>query len=229
MNQDYIFIHIPRTGGRSIELKLHGSLNMVNHYTIQDHITEFTESEVENKFKFTTIRNPFDRVVSLWRMYVFQFYTPRPENYVLSFDEWIRMRKNNIKNMDMSYQTQIDQMYYCKTRSGKVLIDKFLKFENLQNDFDSIAGRFGITDTKLEKIGEFDKPISEENARKFIESELHQSVECSVITHEDKNKIMERLPKLIVNNYRDAYESQDSIDIVANMNREVINRFNYHF
>ena len=227
--KDYIFVHIPKTGGRSILLKLNGSLDMINHSTLEDYIINSSESEVRQKFKFTTVRNPFSRVVSLWEMYMFYFYMPRPENYVLGFEEWIRAKKNNVRNMDDSYQTQIDQMYYCKSGPYNIPIDKFLKFENLQKDFDSIAGKLNIVDTKLEHIGEFDKPKTEENAKKVIESKLYQCMECCVLTNEDKNKIMERLPKMVVGNYRDAYESQESIDIVANMSREMINRFNYHF
>ena len=62
-----IFVHIPRTSGTSIEVALQG-------YPVPDAFKHYKSSMIkcmlsdswDSYFKFTVVRNPFDRVVSLY-------------------------------------------------------------------------------------------------------------------------------------------------------------------
>ena len=72
-----VFIHIPRTGGTSIKsaLNLHDKIYKedVYHMSAND-----IPKECEDYFKFTFVRNPFDRFVSLY------FYSSLPFISILS-------------------------------------------------------------------------------------------------------------------------------------------------
>jgi hypothetical protein len=81
----------------------------------------------------------------------------------------------------------MDELSYCRDKEGNLLIDSFLRFENLAEDFVSVAECFGISHI-LPRIGDREK--------------------------ED---------------YRKMYKSQRSIDAVASMNAELIERFGYQF
>jgi hypothetical protein len=69
-----IFIHIPRTSGSSIETFFGVHFDAVSVY--QKHlrassIKKQVKSEWDSYFKFSIVRNPFDRVVSMYHMQCF--------------------------------------------------------------------------------------------------------------------------------------------------------------
>ena len=70
-----IFIHIPKTAGTSIEhsfkkVKVKGSKvkkhPKTKHHTLEQYKNEYPE-EFNNYYKFTVVRNPWEREYSLWR------------------------------------------------------------------------------------------------------------------------------------------------------------------
>lgn len=199
MNKDYIFIHIPRTGGRSIEHVM-GIPDVLVHRTISDLIDEYTEPVVRSKFKFTVVRNPWDHAVSYWYYFNMTSNLLKPD-----FDSWIQWiaeeypkRKDSKEiSLNWDYRSRMDQLDYCRTKSGEILIDYFLKFENLNYDFQPIAEKFDTS------------PI----LPKFGGDEKQKAIEKSLTTED----------------YRDMYKSQKSIDAVASLNKELIERFNYNF
>ncbi|PTB82515.1 hypothetical protein C9933_01775, partial [Methylophaga nitratireducenticrescens] len=60
-----IFVHIPKCAGISINKSLFGNL-AGRHTTLDDYIKIFEPKAIENYFKFTIVRNPWDRVVSAY-------------------------------------------------------------------------------------------------------------------------------------------------------------------
>lgn len=127
---NFIFIHIPRTGGTSIE-EFFGT-HMWKDSPDEKHLSAkeakklYGEEIWNSYFKFSFVRNPWDRVVSLWKssLYiqtpsVYRFlllFKPRPHEYKLS-----------------SYVDILD-----------LELDFIGKFENLQNDFEIVLDKLGI-------------------------------------------------------------------------------------
>lgn len=60
-----IFVHIPKCAGVSINKSLYGNL-AGGHTTFDEYIIIFEPKCIENYFKFTFVRNPWDRVVSAY-------------------------------------------------------------------------------------------------------------------------------------------------------------------
>jgi chondroitin 4-sulfotransferase 11 len=62
---DSIFVHIPKTGGVSINRALYGSLGM-GHMSLGEYRKLFRSRAFRRMFKFTFVRNPFDRIHSAY-------------------------------------------------------------------------------------------------------------------------------------------------------------------
>lgn len=225
---DCIFIHIPRTGGRSIHYVMGIQFNGI-HKSIKNHIDELTEPVVKNKFKFAVVRNPWERAVILWQLYLFHAYRARqtPDMCFLNFENWLRIKMKFEPNYSEFMEFPIDELFYCRDYNNNVLIDTFLRFENLSHDFVPIAQKFNKPAT-LPTIGETDRAIDNDAAKKLMEKMVDAQVNCGNMNSEDKIRVMSKLP-IISKNYKDMYESQESIDLVASVNRELIERFEYSF
>ncbi len=89
LKHKFIFVHVPRTGGVSIE-KYFGQ-PWQNHATLQTYI-DSSPLRAKDYFKFVFVRNPWDRLVS-W------YFHMNPKTPVKSFDYKIeggsRCRKEN--------------------------------------------------------------------------------------------------------------------------------------
>jgi len=69
----FIFIDIPKTASTSMRFALneskhkpkkhHSISNIASHYKFCD---KLDEEKIQKYFKFTIVRNPYDRLVSLW-------------------------------------------------------------------------------------------------------------------------------------------------------------------
>ena len=92
-------------------------------------------------FKFAFVRNPWDRLVS-----EYEFIRRRPDHgrypkvIKMEFDQYIRYQS---KRFDAH---QINMLADSK---GQLLMDFIGKFENLQEDWNYVTDRLGITDKKL--------------------------------------------------------------------------------
>ena len=136
-NKKFIFVHINKTAGTSMEkaladygvkkleekgdLKFELNYNQSQHFNC-DEYKKYLGSEYDDYFKFTVVRNPFDRVVS--------YYYGGAIQKGLNFKDWVvdRYLNENYKDYirmysDYTHWFDKDEMNYV------------LKFENLDQDF----------------------------------------------------------------------------------------------
>jgi hypothetical protein len=128
-NSDNItFIHIPKTAGSSISryLELQNEIN----YNSNDHVFL---SEIENSapITFTVVRNPWDRVVS---MYAFM-KSRSPELIAKDFNDFLL---NKIKIWDFGGKI----LSTPQIRWIEPGVTHLLRFENLEKDFKIIQDIF---------------------------------------------------------------------------------------
>jgi len=144
----FVFVHINKTGGTSIEeilKKLSRNLNGKHHFIQEYRKLADAKHGFENYFKFTIVRNPWDRLLSNY------FYKKLNYNNLiqdLSFKKWITNscdRNYSFENC-LSRHTQLD---WIVDENGEVVVDFIGKFENLQEDFDTICDKIGIPRQKL--------------------------------------------------------------------------------
>ena len=158
-----IFIHIPKTGGSSINtvLREHGGISLFGDIPKREkgkgpgHFHHFRWYEVKEHvdpdvwrhyFKFAVIRNPWDRVVS-W----FEYHKVTKSNKLkhLTFDEWVRKRPG--PPMWRHIHTTI---------ASKV--DFIVRYENYARDINVVWDRLGIEVDHMPHIKKTDrKPYQE--------------------------------------------------------------------
>ncbi len=137
---DFIFVHINKTAGSSIEEAL--GLRF-RHRTARQIIGEIGPEKWRACFTFTVVRNPWDKVVSHYSYRVDTNQTGMGAGAV-SFAEWVREsygRQNPVYyDKPMMFMPQVD---WISDGEDRVLVDFVARFENLQIDFDHICARIG--------------------------------------------------------------------------------------
>jgi len=146
----FIFVHIPKTGGRSIEKALanygiddivrrHGNGKLKNpHFTINKYLDTYIDFDLKSYFWFTTIRNPYERFVSEY------FYSKRQKKTVSSFKEWVIFDEIEQTSYPLHSASQLSF-----TSSERRQIDYTIRFENLQQDFNFVCDKIGIPRQQL--------------------------------------------------------------------------------
>jgi hypothetical protein len=144
-----IFIHIPKAAGISIGYSIFGR-HTGNHTTIAEYQIVFSSEEFESFFKFTFVRNPWDRLLS-----AFLFLKEGGRNKsdyrwaeehlspFKSFDdfvvEWINRR--NI-NKGIHFKPQYE--FITIPQGLKLEVDFVGFFENVNNDYEYIQNKLRI-------------------------------------------------------------------------------------
>jgi len=155
-------VHVPKTGGTSIEDTL--GLKGPRHNTAVQYRHRFPVIW-EEYFTFGIVRNPWDRVFSFY-IYRRQIRRLEIENS-LSFKQWLirsaeYVNSNNqqalnkefapvygvgtmVKNNPEGWRVKFDNSLHMLTdQNGKVIVDHIGRFERLQQEFDLICDRLNI-------------------------------------------------------------------------------------
>lgn len=155
LKNKFLFIHIPKTGGNSIQnvLKNYSEDSIIcskplqdgverfgissrqfgtwKHSTMNDYRTALGDDVFQGLFKFTSIRNPWDRMIS-------SFFSPHRGNVAWDRDLF----------KSMLLETPPTSSYLSVLEQGKtssfVNIDYFMRFENLEDDFKKVCDLIGI-------------------------------------------------------------------------------------
>ena len=141
-----LFIHIPKSAGRSLCRGLY-DVKSVEHASA-DWYQVLDPDKFQRYFKFTFVRNPWDRAVSAYA-YLRQGGSPASAedarwsqfiNHYQSFDEFVCdwMTPDTITRNAL-FTPQVE---FLKNIYGQIEMDFVGRFETLIADFDNIAARF---------------------------------------------------------------------------------------
>jgi hypothetical protein len=151
----WIFVHVQKTGGNSVRAALGGDIFDARKHFLARELREIYGRAVwDSCFKFSFVRNPWDRLVSWWslidnaRQYV---DLTKPPNkffgYVLtrarSFEEFLLRCDDEIVDSDGRKNIFRNQIDYLVDDDGTIIVDLIGRFERLQEDFDEIGRRLG--------------------------------------------------------------------------------------
>lgn len=151
-----IFVHVPKTGGTSIEItKLFDDQREATGEYVGGHTTalEFQEqfpAEFKDYFKFAFVRNPFDRLVSAF-LYLNKGGTTKGDKEVFE-KHLIRYNgnfslfcRNFLSRESIQAVTHLrPQVDYVCDQNGTVLVNFLGKLENMESDYYQILQRFAI-------------------------------------------------------------------------------------
>lgn len=166
----FIFIHINKTGGTSIAR----ALNLVlEHKTSLQKITEVGQSKWNNSYTFAFVRNPWDKVVS---HYHYRIQTNQTGLGVepIEFREWVHLAygQQNPKYYDkpIMFMPQSD---WITDQDGSILVDFVGRFENINEDFESICRSIKRNDLCLPHV----KSSKRGNYRDYYDQETAKIIE----------------------------------------------------
>ena len=142
-NGPFIFIHINKTAGTSIGKAI--GLPIKDHLMATEVIARIGIDKWNEAYKFTVVRNPWDKVVS---HYEYRRKKNKTEiaSRNISFSDWVAMTYGENKdtfyyNNPRSFQPQVD---WLKDIDGKISIDFISKFETINEGFYHIRNVIGL-------------------------------------------------------------------------------------
>lgn len=205
----FIFIHIPKTAGNSIDT-LFSRKDLVDeglwHHTSSQLIDRLGLETWNNYYKFTVVRNPWDRLIS---EYSWQSGTGKRQistpwgNKEGTFEDFVNMVKgqpnDHLSTCERASPTWYpkseinnghlaDQTCFTEVKDGASNLDFIIKYENLQSGFNHVCKAIG-----LEKLN---------------------------LPHRNKSNRS--------SNYREYYNESTKAITLEKYNRDIIN-FNYQF
>jgi hypothetical protein len=178
----FLFVHIPKTAGNSIQsilrdysedevVALRGEQDGIErfglrnpkykikkHSTLVEYKAAIGEVQFGDLYKFTCVRNPWDRMVSY-------YFTPTQN--MAAWDRK-RFRKAIVKALSVADYLRLDKVE--EDPFGNV--DYVMRFENLADDFRTVCGTLGISPTTLPRYNR----SSREHYSKYYDEELRELV-----------------------------------------------------
>lgn len=179
VNNKFLFIHIPKTAGNSIQAVLskysedvlvrddpdqdgintfevrNNNIPVTKHSPLKKYSKHINPIFFDSFFKFTCVRNPWDRLVSL-------YFTPKKNRSTWDRKEFI--------NLIEETPTMVSYINV----NGSLKIDYILRYESVDVDFSKLC--------KLLNIPEYKLPLRNKSIRdlysKYYDDELIELVSC---------------------------------------------------
>jgi hypothetical protein len=224
-----LFVHVPKTAGMSVEhvflrlvgltwetrapLLLRGNDDpglgpprlahlKAGEYVARGHLTA---EQFESYFKFSFVRNPWDRIVSEYKY----------RGYPVKIDFKTYLFKHlPPPGWTDTYCHIIPQYDFLYDDGGKLLVDFVGRYESLQPDFDKVCARLGIPPTPLPRV---DRSL--DDAWPGTLRELRKQVRRAIWSREREHTFP---------HYTEYYDDE-SREFVGRLFRKDVEAFNYAF
>jgi len=241
-----IFIHVHKTGGTYVSYMLHKYYGFKNYYLRRpDHdifcfnkekktkylnyenrihgvLTYYKTSQYINKkmnmtphkwddyYKFCFIRNPYDKIISAWN---------HVDRFKIPFKNYLNLTK---KCNDVEYMhVFLPQVRNIINEKGKININYIGKFENLEEDFQTILKNIGIQNITHDVQKKMNKRQHEEFYKYYDQETLNK---VNILLKEDFNN----LDYPIIYNINDFQEKFDYIPKLNDIICSNINNNDYN-
>ena len=183
-----LFIDITKTAGTSIIQTFKNNYPDQNwqgkHHSIKNFLGDvtcstLTDEIIKNYRTFTVVRNPFDRILSLYIWGI----DPQIGDYTSekNFESFVKsVRDNKYSEFNkVRYRTQLD---WITDKEKIVRVDNILRFENLQEDFDKLMSVYNLKKMNIEKINTGEEKLKKigklkKNYREYYNQEIKEIVE----------------------------------------------------
>lgn len=225
-----IFVHIPKCAGKSIEHVFLDRLDLdwrtraplllrpndrpelgpprLAHLKAHEYVRYkyVTQQQFDEYFKFSFVRNPWSRVVSMYKYMGFQkrYHFKKFVMSELAGDLW-----------NQRYWFVGPQSEFLYAPSGELSVDFVGKFEHLQTGFNEVCHRLNLPQTQLRRVNWLEK---QEPALPFMPQRLSTYI------------LSRRARRLAPHqrSYEDYYDSE-SMNMVAKLYESDIRLFGYRF
>ena len=182
LQKRFLFVHIPKTAGNSIQSALRDysedqlvalrkeqdgierfglrnpKYKIKKHSTLAEYRAALGDAQFGNLYKFTCMRNPWDRMVSY-------YFTPTQ-----SLETWDRKKFRKIISGALPVAD------YLRLDNGRgdpfANVNYIMRFENLADDFRSVCAALDISPTTLPQYNRSNR----EHYSKYYDDELRELV-----------------------------------------------------
>jgi hypothetical protein len=157
-----IFVHIPKAAGVSLANNLFGDLGG-GHLPIYRYYQVYSPSEFKRYFKFTIVRNPWDRLVSA-------YFFLKEGGFNDVDKKWYDKNISHYRNFDsfvkgwMSKTSVYDFIHFVPqyryiALGDNILVDKVYRFESMDETLNDLSKRFSmkLENKHLNKTGSREK------------------------------------------------------------------------
>jgi len=195
----FIFIHIPKTGGSSIEYALkneitekiifdgkntkvfgelnnpiRNSFNSLKHGTATELKRQYKDN-FNSYYKFSVIRNPWDRLLSLYQ------WVNKCEYDKSKFLKFLpqKIQNNNIDSTNKRSFWSLNK-YLCD-ENDRLIVDYLISFDDIENGFYEINKKLNMN-YKLDKINKSNlkllyKDVMDDEVKKIIENYYKKEID----------------------------------------------------
>lgn len=179
-----IFVHIPKNAGISVSYALFGNTGG-SHRKIRDYQKIFSRRKFKTFYKFTFVRNPWDRLVSTYFFLKQGGLTEKDkqwaEEHIMQYEnfetfvlEWLT--EENILN-SLHFQPQ---HIFLEDKDGEFAIDFIGRFENLQEDFKKVTTKLNMerdlkktnTSTRAKDYQSYYNSATAEKVKKIYDKDI---------------------------------------------------------
>lgn len=144
-----LFYHVPKTGGQAVTANLRraGVLKRNMGHNFPSHLREFKH---DGDITLSVVRNPFDRLYSVYQYY--QRIEKSPVYHIseeVSFEEFIMNYEVHYLHKNVVHYSCYD---YIADAGGKIIVDEFLRFEHIEEDYKHLCAKYDIPYYPLSRV-----------------------------------------------------------------------------
>ena len=154
-NYKCIFLHMPKTAGRSITNALGGQGDIEDlywHETQNEHKKYIEKRIYDSYFKFAFVRNPWDRILSAYFWYKGGGVQNKADKMIGKNLPW-RFKKfiKNYEKFISEHDNELSPHFLPQVQiiNNPNELDFIGKFENLEKDFSYVCKELGLANIKL--------------------------------------------------------------------------------
>jgi chondroitin 4-sulfotransferase 11 len=140
---EFLFVWINKTAGLSVTQALGINKDLYNHYTAMELRGIIGTGAFDKAYKFCFVRNPWDKVFSEFRFRIWSYQNELTAE--ASFTEWV---KATYVRKDPQFHDWpkmfLPQLEWITDEDGRLAVDFVGRFENLQEDFNTICDAIHI-------------------------------------------------------------------------------------
>lgn len=211
IKKNLLFIHIPKTGGNSIQNILmkysedkitsqnkfqdgierfginYRNYNLKKHSPLRAYKEELDESLYNSLYKVSVLRNPWDRMISLY----FSPHAGRTTFNEKTFVQMIKKQPTMEEFLSITSKSSILDLLTFRNNKRKTQaiddnIDFLMRYENIDQDFKELCGRINIAQEELpvrnkSKRGHYSEYYNEE-LMKLVANKFAMEVEFGKYT-----------------------------------------------
>lgn len=137
--EDYVFIHIPKCGGTSVERAL--GIPFVNHDTALERRRKLGPSVWNRRYKFSVVRHPYDRIVSLF-FYWWKLDHLDVDLINAELPAWLEETEARLARGKAHIHLQ-SQWWWLTDEDGRFILDDLLRLESIAGDFERVNQHLG--------------------------------------------------------------------------------------